>query len=161
MIYYLSLGSNLGDRHQNLHRALDGLARLGLVEQLSAVYESEPVGREEQPFFLNMICVLQSDLRPHRFIRKLKALEVELGRSLTTKWGPRVIDIDIVEYNGEQVVSSILRIPHKEWEKRNFVLIPLEAVAPQFVTRAGKPIRLLLEKSPDNKRVNMVFERIY
>ncbi|HID39023.1 MAG TPA: 2-amino-4-hydroxy-6-hydroxymethyldihydropteridine diphosphokinase [Calditrichaeota bacterium] len=161
MIYYLSLGSNLGDRRQSLQRALDCLVRLGRLVRLSAVYESEPVGMENQPLFLNMLCILQSDLHPHRFLRKLKAFEVELGRRFASKWGPRIIDIDIVEYDGEVVASSILQIPHKEWERRNFVLIPFKALVPQFVTRTGKPIQLLVEKSPDKSRVNIIFERIY
>jgi len=160
MIYYLSLGSNLGDRRKNLHKVLHGLTRLGKIVKLSALYESEAVGMENQPLFLNMICILQSDLRPHRLIRKLKALEAELGRCPAPRWGPRIIDVDIVEYDGEPVDSSILRIPHQEWEKRNFVLVPFKEVAAQFVTREGKPIRVILEKCPDKKRVNKILERI-
>ena len=160
MIYYLSLGSNLGDRLKNLQSALRGIARLGKIVKLSALYETEAVGVENQPLFLNMVCILQSDLSPFRLIRKLKAIEAALGRRPAPKWGARVIDVDIVEYEGEPVATDILHIPHKEWEKRKFVLIPFKEVAAQFVTREGKPIRLVLEKCPDKKRVNKILERI-
>jgi len=160
MKYYLSLGSNLGDRRQNLRRALEGLSRLGKIVKSSPVYESEPVDVVDQPLFYNMLCILDAGARPFRLLRKLKALEVRLGRRFSRRRGPRSIDIDIVEYDGDIVQTSVLQIPHQRWEQRKFVLVPFATVAPDFINRRGKTLQRVIETCKDSNELTRVIERI-
>lgn len=138
---FLGLGSNLGDRAQNLKQAIHKLDDHPQVKvrQLSAVYETDPWGLEEQPPFLNMAMALDSDAPPEAMLVIVKDVEKELGRRETVRWGPRIIDIDILFW-GERVFESHdqpgLTIPHKSLAERAFVLQPLSDLAPEF-THAG------------------------
>lgn len=134
---FLGLGSNLGDRAQYLKqaiRALDGHSRIK-VRQLSAVYETDPWGLEEQPAFLNMAIALDSDLPPEVMLVVVKGVEQKLGREESVRWGPRKIDIDILFW-GDRVIETQdhpgLTIPHKSLPERAFVLRPLADLAPEF-----------------------------
>ena len=160
MRYYLSLGSNLGQRRRNLRLALDELAEIGRWITYSAVYETEPVGFADQPPFLNMLGLFDTDLRPFRLLRKIKSVETHLGRRHTRRYGPRPIDIDIIEYEGEVIRSGLLNIPHLEWQKRNFVLHPFKEIKADFVTREGRPLKRLLEQCEDRSWVKLVSERL-
>lgn len=145
MDYYLSLGANLGDRITSLNKALSALGRFGTIRKKSAFYRTEPYGMAGQPPFINLVCSFDCGLRPQRLLRKIKQIELESGRTRTTRWGPRVIDIDILDWNGEAVRSEVLTLPHAELEKRAFVLIPLSEIAPSFLTRQGVDISSLIE----------------
>lgn len=139
---FLGLGSNLGDRAHYLKRAihmLDASPEIK-VRQLSSVYETDPWGFEEQPPFLNMAVAAESDLSPHELLAEIKGVEKTLGRQSTVRWGPRVIDIDILFF-GEQVVrdgaEKALTIPHPSLPERGFVLGPLADLAPDFTHPAN------------------------
>jgi 2-amino-4-hydroxy-6-hydroxymethyldihydropteridine diphosphokinase len=127
---YLSLGSNLGDREANLLRAVEALRTELNVTALSSLYETEPVGLLEQPSFLNLALAAATDLTPFDLLALVKRIEREVGRRPTVRWGPRVVDIDIVLYGDRILDTPELIIPHREMANRAFVLVPLAEIAP-------------------------------
>jgi 2-amino-4-hydroxy-6-hydroxymethyldihydropteridine diphosphokinase len=128
---YLSLGSNLGDRAGNLRQAVNRLSELGAVTALSSLYETEPVEVERaQPWFLNCVVAIETELMPKQFLSRALAIEQELGRRRTEKKGPRTLDIDIVLFGSAIVDSPGLTIPHPAMHRRRFVLEPLVEIAP-------------------------------
>ncbi len=129
-LVYLGLGSNVGDRRAHLAGALRALLRLGPIEAVSAVYESEPVGPVEQPEFWNMVVRIRTSLRPAALLQQLKSIEQELGREPALHHGPRAIDIDILLYGDLRVLQSDLTIPHAALMDRAFVLRPLVELDP-------------------------------
>ncbi len=156
MKYLISLGSNLGDRKQNIRKAVAGIRNYGTLLSVSDLFQSEPFGVREQPFFFNLVLELDSPLRPFRLLRKCKQLEVELGRARSFRWGPRVIDIDILEWEGESITHPVLTIPHPGLEKRRFVLAPLSQIHPDFHARSGYSVAQLVALCPDGSRIESV-----
>lgn len=130
---FLALGSNLGDRQANLQAAVTSLAPgVSLIRQ-SSVYQTEPWGYTDQPLFLNQVIEARTELPPQDLLAYLKHLEHTLGREATFRYGPRVVDLDILLY-GDQVVSLPgLNIPHPRLAERAFVLVPLAELAPDLV----------------------------
>ncbi len=129
---FLSLGSNLGDRLNNLHNAVVKLApKVTLVTQ-SSIYETEPWGYSDQPAFLNQIIKAETDLDPFDLLGFIKGIEVLLGRQETFRFGPRIIDIDILFYDDLVLDTPKLTIPHPRINERAFVLIPLIEIAPEL-----------------------------
>jgi len=146
MQVFLSLGSNLGDREQNLLSALDELRKSFGVLKVSKFYDTAPVGYREQNRFLNAAVRLNTVLTPEQLLAKTQAIEKKLGRTPTFKWGPRVIDIDILAYGDQITDTKDLHIPHPELPSRKFVLEPLCDIAPEAVdVRSKKTYRQLLE----------------
>jgi len=142
---YLGLGSNLGDRGQNLAQAVELLSQQVAVEQLSSVYETEPVGYDEQPLFLNAACRISTELSPEELLGLAKEIETKLGRVPSFPNAPRPIDIDILFYDDEIVRSQELTIPHPRLAERAFVLVPLVEIAPELVhPENGRTVRDLL-----------------
>ncbi len=129
---YLSLGSNLGDREANLREAVGQLSELGEVTARSSLYESEPVDLVEQPWFLNAVIALRTNLQPGELLREILLLESSLGRVRTRPKGPRKIDIDILLYDGTVVQERGLTVPHPAMHERMFVLAPLAEIAPEL-----------------------------
>ena len=130
---YLGLGANLDDRQGNLLRAVELLSQWGQIEELSSLYETEPVGYLDQPPFLNAACQLMTTLTAEELLAVAKNIEATLGRIQSFRNAPRPIDIDILFY-GEQVINSPqLTIPHPRLEERAFVLVPLAEIAPDLV----------------------------
>lgn len=131
---FLSLGTNLGDRLQNLRRAVNGLESAGLVavDQISPVYETEPWGVADQPRFLNLCLAAHTTLAPAELLAETKLLERKLGRLPGERWGPRIIDIDILTYDESSLESEGLRLPHPAIPDRAFVLLPLADIAPTW-----------------------------
>ncbi len=131
---FLGLGSNLGDRADNLRRAVRALEADGriAVQQISPVYETAPWGKTDQPPFLNLCLEARSDLPPQSLLQEIKALERELGREPGERWGPRLIDIDILAYGDEVVQEESLTVPHPALADRPFVLAPLADIAPDW-----------------------------
>jgi 2-amino-4-hydroxy-6-hydroxymethyldihydropteridine diphosphokinase len=128
---YLSLGSNLGDRASNLRQAVDRLRELGTITAVSSLYETEPVEVERtQPWFLNCVVAIETELMPKQFLSRTLAIEQELGRRRIEKKGPRTLDIDIVLFGNAVVDSRGLTIPHPAMHHRRFVLEPLVEIAP-------------------------------
>ena len=128
---YLSLGSNLGDRQQNIRHAVERLEEAGLrVVQSSSVYETEPQDRRDQPWFLNTAIQVETRLFPKQLLALIHKIERELGRKRTLSKGPRVIDIDILLYGNFVIESAELQIPHARLAERRFVLEPLQEITP-------------------------------
>ena len=132
-IVYLALGTNLGDRIANLCAALKALSPEVKVITESKVYETPPWGYENQPAFLNMAVKCETNLEPESLLKRLKQLEVQLGREQSFRWGPRLIDIDILFYDNIILKSESLTIPHPRLHERAFVLVPLAEISPDFI----------------------------
>ncbi len=129
-IVYLGLGSNLGNREANLRAALRGLWRMGRVEAVSSLYETEPVGGPAQPMFYNAACSWETGLEPRPLLRFLQGLEHELGRRPgKERWAPRPIDLDVLLCGDRIVGEEGLTIPHPRLAERPFVLAPLAEIA--------------------------------
>jgi 2-amino-4-hydroxy-6-hydroxymethyldihydropteridine diphosphokinase len=133
LIVYLGLGSNLGDRALNLGRALDALRADFEIDSVSACYETEPAYVLDQPRFYNLACRGATALEPMAVLRRLKQLEREIGRTPTTRYGPRVMDIDLLFYSDVILDTPELAVPHPRLAERPFVLVPLAEIAPDFV----------------------------
>lgn len=130
-VVYLSIGSNLGDRRKNCISAVDLLGEHGIhVRKRSSLYETEPWGVEDQPRFLNMAVEIETEMEPVDLLKVLKDVETELGRKKSFKWGPRIIDLDILLYNDIIFDEAGLKIPHPFMQERDFVLRPLNEIAP-------------------------------
>src|SRR5579863_4020252 len=154
---YLSLGSNLGNREQSLRDAIARLAKAGKVVQQSSIYETEPVEFTAQPWFLNCVVELETDLTPQRLMAELLAIEQEMGRERTQKKGPRVIDLDILLFGDLVTSSADLTIPHPAMQERRFVLEPLVEIAPQVThPRLKKTAKELLERLPSGQSVRQI-----
>jgi len=142
---YLGLGSNMGDRKQNLAQALELLPKQVVVEQVSSIYETEPVGYQPQPLFLNAVCRISTELNPGQLLRLAKKIEAKLGRKPGFPNAPRPIDIDILLYNDEVFSTKELTVPHPRLTERAFVLVPLAEIAPSLVHPGnGKTVKGLL-----------------
>lgn len=134
----LGLGSNVGDRRAYLRRAIGLLREHGVaVEQVSSLYETEPMDYTEQPLFLNAAVRVETDLEPEALLRAAKDVERELGRQRRFRSGPREIDIDILTYGDRQVTSERLTIPHPRMRERGFVQAPLAELAGGEVSCSG------------------------
>jgi len=130
---FIGLGTNLGDREENLARALEDIKKIIQIETLSSIYETQPVDYEDQDWFLNMVIKGATNLSAMQLLPKLQAIEAEMGRTRIIKNGPRIIDLDILFYSNEIIVSDDLRVPHPEIQNRHFVLRPLHEIAPDFI----------------------------
>lgn len=128
----LALGTNLGDRWANLRRAVRALARLMVVERVSPVYETAPWGIADQPEFLNLCLSATTTLAPEPLLAALKGLEARLGRRPGRRWGPRLIDMDLLFYDDLIWQGGGLSLPHPRLAERAFVLAPLADIAPGF-----------------------------
>lgn len=129
-VVYLSLGSNLGDRLHSLIEAVERLNAPGLaIQRISAVYETAPIGLEQQPAFLNIVVEAETSLFPMRLLNRILGVETRMGRRRTVLNGPRTIDIDILLFGSFCVSSPRLEIPHPRMTERRFVLEPLAELA--------------------------------
>ena len=131
---YIGIGSNLGDRHRNCLRAIELLGQNGLfVVKQSSMHETKPWGVTEQPEFVNMAVEVVTYLAPVKLLEILKKIEKDMGRQDTIKWGPRIIDLDILLYNDIILKTDSLTIPHPLMHEREFVLGPLSEIAGDFI----------------------------
>ncbi|MBI4789643.1 MAG: 2-amino-4-hydroxy-6-hydroxymethyldihydropteridine diphosphokinase [Chloroflexi bacterium] len=155
---YLALGSNLGDREKNLAEALARLRVFVQITRSSSIYETEPVGVREQPWFLNQVVEGTTALAPVDLLRRVKKIEIEMGRTEGIRFGPRPMDIDILLYDRVIELSPALTIPHPRLHERAFVLTPLAEIAPNLVhPRLRVRIRDLLarlESAEEVRRLN-------
>ncbi|MGI5839914.1 MAG: 2-amino-4-hydroxy-6-hydroxymethyldihydropteridine diphosphokinase [bacterium] len=145
---YLSLGTNLGAREESLRAAVSLMAeekavRVGAV---SSIYETVPVGYTTQPLFLNIAVAGEAALAPSALLAATKKIEVLLGRTPTFRWGPRLIDIDLLLYGDVQMETAELTLPHPRLTERGFVIIPLAEIAPGLILPGGVTAAGLAEK---------------
>jgi 2-amino-4-hydroxy-6-hydroxymethyldihydropteridine diphosphokinase len=143
---YLSLGSNLEDRQSNLHHALQKLQQLVHIQHISSVYETEPVGYLDQPYFFNIVCSGTTQLTAQELLIQAKTIEKSLGRQSTIRNGPRPIDIDILLYDTCIYEDQYLSLPHPRLKERAFVLVPLVEISPGVVEpQSGRTAQDLLQ----------------
>lgn len=134
----IALGTNLGDRMANLQRALVQLDAAGVkISRTSSVYETAALLPEGAPAewnipYLNMVVTGEADDTPDGLLAKTQAIQTEMGREDIGRWGPRIIDIDLLDVNGECCVTEHLTLPHPEMLKRDFVMVPLAEIAPDW-----------------------------
>lgn len=129
---YLSLGSNLGERAENLRAGIERLKELGELRAVSGLYETEPVDVRDQPWFLNCVAELATELMPMQLLGRAQQIELELGRRRLRPKGPRTLDIDILLFGRALVDTPKLTIPHPALHERRFVLLPLAEIAPEL-----------------------------
>jgi len=137
----LALGSNIGDKAANIARALQVLEAGGAltVTACSSLYRTAPWGVEDQDWFVNACALAETSLSPEALLDLCKSVEAALGREKTVRWGPRLIDVDILFYGDERVETPDLTIPHKDLFNRAFVLVPLADIAADRVI-AGRTV---------------------
>lgn len=159
-VAYLSLGSNLGDRVEQLRRVIARLAEHGRVLSVSSFYETEPVEVSDQPWFLNCAVALETSESPERLMAALLEIEREMGRERIRKKGPRTVDIDILLYGDRVVNTAELIVPHPAMTQRSFVLEPLAEIAGEVRHPVvGKTVHELLAELPAGQSVRRVEAR--
>ncbi|MCX6665541.1 MAG: 2-amino-4-hydroxy-6-hydroxymethyldihydropteridine diphosphokinase [Euryarchaeota archaeon] len=132
-VVYLSLGSNMGDKEDNIRNALKLIEDVDEIKKVSPLYQTEPIGFKDQSYFLNCVIEVQTNSTPEQMLLFLKSIEQKLGRTNTVKNGPRTIDIDILLYDDFCIKNDDMVIPHPRLHERLFVLIPLMDVNPDVI----------------------------
>ncbi|MGE3537552.1 MAG: 2-amino-4-hydroxy-6-hydroxymethyldihydropteridine diphosphokinase [Candidatus Tectimicrobiota bacterium] len=151
VLTYLGLGSNLGDRTQHLVAACRTLRQHPAItlDAVSSLYHTAPVGVTTQDWFLNAVVRVRTTLAPQSLLCVTQATERRLGRVLTYRWGPRVLDIDILLYDAMHLQTPTLTIPHAALQERRFVLVPLAELAPDLHLPSGQRVQDLLAALPE------------
>ncbi|MBI5199168.1 MAG: 2-amino-4-hydroxy-6-hydroxymethyldihydropteridine diphosphokinase [Nitrospirae bacterium] len=155
-ISYLGIGSNIGKRRENCLEAISLLEESPFISvtKRSSLYETEPVGYEDQPPFINCVIEIETTIDPRRLLRVCQEIEDILGRERDIRWRPRTIDIDILLYNNLIINEQDLRIPHPHMHERGFVLIPLSEIASDAIHPVKKKkIKDLLRAIKDRHSV--------
>ncbi|MEN1939084.1 2-amino-4-hydroxy-6-hydroxymethyldihydropteridine diphosphokinase [Paenibacillus sp. 102] len=126
-VVYVALGSNIGDRYAYLLQAIELLNKNHhiRVEDVSSVYETDPVGYTDQNRFLNLVIKISTNLLPQELLKVTQKVEIDLGRKREIRWGPRTVDLDILLYNQENIEAENLVVPHPRMFERAFVIVPL------------------------------------
>jgi len=134
-LVYISFGSNVGDRLGNIKGALGHISAHSsiAITKKSSLYETEPVGYENQDWFLNGVVEIETEIAPDELLSLLKQIEKDMGRREGIRWGPREIDLDILLYEQHCIDEPHLTIPHPRMHERAFVLVPLVEIAPQVI----------------------------
>jgi 2-amino-4-hydroxy-6-hydroxymethyldihydropteridine diphosphokinase len=157
---YLLIGGNLGNTKQNLEKACALISdQCGSVSKLSSLYKTAAWGNTEQPDFLNLAIEIKTLLNAKQLIRRILKVEKQMGRIRKEKYGPRIIDIDILLYNEEEHEMPFLKVPHPELHNRRFALVPLTEIAPAVLHPGFKKnISQLLSICPDESTVEKITE---
>ena len=158
---YLGLGSNLGERKENIGRALRILSdKSGIIlEECSSIYQTEPVGVSHHADFYNCVVRIKTSLSPQSLLKETKSIELSLGRKPNTHLQPRAIDIDILLYSDLEISSTELTIPHPRFTERAFVLIPLLEIAPECVHPISlKPFKRYLDEISPPQKIERVID---
>ena len=147
----ISLGTNLGDRAANLVNALERIRALGTVVACSSVYETAPQGMVDQDPFYNAVVLVETELDPVALMDRLLDIEQVMGRVRGRRWGPRLIDLDLILHGDRRVRTPTVEVPHPRYRERRFVLEPLIEVWPQAQDPDGTPIADLLSEVSDQR----------
>ena len=135
---YIGIGANLGDRLRNVEVAVARLADLGSIVRRSSYYRTQPWGKSDQPWYLNAVALVETSLSPPQLLGRLQAIEEDLGRERSERWGPRAIDLDILLYDDAKFASAELSIPHPRLHERAFVLVPLSEIDDRYAPLRDK-----------------------
>ena len=155
---YLLLGSNMGNSRQQLLNAKKNIhQQIGKTIRQSNLYQTAAWGNTHQPDFLNQVIIVQTKLTAAQTMQAILTIEKKMGRIRSKKNDPRIIDIDILFFNKEIISTANLMVPHPQLQNRNFVLVPLNQLSPNFKHPVlNKTIHQLLRNSPDNLTVNKI-----
>ena len=156
---YIGFGSNIDDRLNYITEGLQMLLEADSVSliQISSLYETEPVGYEEQDWFLNGVVAIETGLPVHELLALLKEIEQEVGRQHRARWRPREVDLDLLIYDQCCINTPDLIVPHPEMHQRSFVLVPFAEIAPGVLHPIlQQDIRTLLSNLNDEKAVKLV-----
>jgi len=153
-VVFLGLGSNEGNRQENIFRAVDQLEKCDRIhiDRLSSLYETEPFGFKEQGYFLNAVVTIETDLPPIELLHTCQQIEKNLGRKRHLHWGPRTIDVDILLFDDVEIATEELVLPHPYFAQRRFVLLPLSEIEHGLVF-GGKTAKQLLDLCEDTGTV--------
>lgn len=156
---YLGLGSNIGDKNQYLQEAIEEIGKLEKTEVLaiSSLYITKPWGKTDQEEFLNQVIGIKTSLSPQELLKSLQNIEINMGRQRSERWGPRIIDIDILLYGEEVIHTEELVIPHPYMKQRLFVLVPLAEINENVIfPDDGTHIQEVLSRVVDRERNNII-----
>jgi len=155
MKLFVSIGSNMGKREKYIREAILRLKYFGKIK-CSSIYETAPWGKLNQPDFLNLVCMVETEQNISEIFSFIKSIENDLGRKRIEKWGKRTIDIDILFYGNVIIESEDLVIPHPYITERKFVLVPLNEIAPNFVHPVmKKTVKQMLNECKDKGKVKI------
>jgi len=144
---FLALGTNLGDRGANLAQALGEISSIASIQKESSIYETPPWGVTDQPAFLNQVVGVETSLSPVELLMAVKDIEIKMGRVPSVRFGPRLIDIDILLYDDTVLNIPTLTLPHPRMLERAFVLVPLLEIAPDLISPLSRePLSGVLER---------------
>ena len=161
IICYIGIGSNLGDSLKNCQHAVENISGSEGIKLISAssFYRTEPMGMENQNYFVNAVLEVETDISARNLLQMLQTIENDMGRKREAKGGPRIIDLDLLFYGQNVIKEQNLTVPHPEIQKRRFVLEPLCEIASYFIHPSfGISIRGLKDRLDDNKMVEMIKE---
>ena len=153
-LVYLSIGTNLGNKIENLKNAISRLSSIVTIDSISSVYETEPLNVQKQDNFLNIAIEVQTNFPPLELIEKLKKIESEMGRVLSESNKPRIIDIDIIFYNSIILDEVRIQVPHPRAHKRAFVIFPIMDLNPAFVHPILNKSLMEISKNLSNQRIS-------
>ena len=156
---FIGIGSNLGTPAENCEKAIRLLHVPPEIEVVarSSLYESEPVGKIEQNWFVNTTVAIITSMGPESLLNKIFKIEKAMGRERREKWGPRIIDLDLLAYGDRVIHSTALTVPHPEMAKRRFVLLPLSEFAGDYMHPVeNKTIHTLLKELPESPQVRKI-----
>jgi len=156
---YVGVGTNLGDKRANIKEAIIRLGKIKLtdVREVAPVYRTAPVGYTEQDWFLNTVVKIKTLLSPRELLAELLGIEDRMGRKRVIRWGPRVIDLDLLLYGDRVVRESDLIVPHPRLVERAFVVVPLADLAPDLILPGGKKaacMAAVLKKEQQLKKID-------
>lgn len=155
---FIAIGSNIENRYDNMMNAINlltGTPDIRLVNY-SSIYETDPVGYEEQDLFLNMVIEVKTALNAMELLKECLQIELELGRKREIRWGPRTIDLDILIFNQENIETETLTVPHPRMLERAFVMIPLHEIKSDLhISAMVKPLDVLITELPDKEGVRI------
>ena len=144
----IALGANIGNPHENLNLAVALLREATDVQAVSSYYTTTPVGRPEQPDYINAVCIIESELPAMDLLSLLHGIEKSLGRERVQHWGPRTIDLDLIQYGGLLSKAEELMLPHPRAHERRFVLQPWFEIEPDAILLTHGSVQELLEQLP-------------